>query len=100
MLTESAFKFKAETLRCTLGRRVVIVALPLIAPIAKLIENILHEQELRFGCSRFTRNERPPIDVPDLDCAMNRVDTHQRLTACDLAACLIDDCKEQRIFTC
>src|SRR5690606_40594730 len=60
------FELKPETLGGTLGRPIFIVALPFVAAVAKLIENILHEQELRFRGGGFPRNLRPPIDAADL----------------------------------
>src|SRR5690606_23417626 len=79
MLAEYTLELKPETLGGTLGRPIFIVALPFVAAVAKLIENILHEQELRFRGGGFPRNLRPPIDAADLDDAMDGIYAHQRL---------------------
>ncbi len=97
MLAEYTLELKPETLGGTLGRPIFIVALPFVAAIAKLIENILHEQELRFRGGGFPRNLRPPIDAADLDDAMDGIYAHQRLPPRHLAARLVDDGEKQRI---
>ncbi len=78
-------------------RFVAIVALPLIAAVAQLIENVIHEQELRFGRGGPARDQWSPVNVADLDHAIDRVDAHQGLASRHLTADLVDDGEEKRV---
>src|SRR4029079_5092273 len=98
MLAENALELEAETLGSALRRLVAVVAFPFVAAIAEVVEDVFHEQELRFGRRGLARNQRAPIDVADLDHAIGRVDAHQRLPPGDLAAGPVDDGEEQRIL--
>ena len=98
VLAENALEREAEPHGGALRRLVAVVAFPLVAAVAELVEGVLHEQELRLGRRRLARHQRPPIDIADLDDAIGRVDAHQRLPAGDLAAGLVDDGEEQRVL--
>lgn len=49
VLPEGPFEAKTQPFSGDHGRGVGVVALPLVAPVTQIVEDVLHEQELRLG---------------------------------------------------
>jgi hypothetical protein len=98
MLPEDAFELEAETFGRPLRRLVAVVALPFEAAVAEFVEDKPGKQEQRLGRRRLSRHARAPVDVADFDDPMRRFDPHQRLTAGDLTARLVDHREEEGVL--
>ena len=97
VLAENPLEREAEALRGAARGRVEGVALPLVAAIAELLEDIAREQILRLGRAGRALHRRRVHDVADLDDAIGGVDAHQRLVADRSPRGVVDHREEQRI---
>ena len=66
-LAEDPLVAEAEPLGRPTRRRVECVALPLVAPVAEVVEDVAHDQELGLGRRPGLLQRGREMDVPDLD---------------------------------
>jgi len=66
-LPKCALIGEAEPLGGRSGRRIESVTLPLVAPVAKVVENMPHQQILRLGGRGPALQRRGEVQVTDLD---------------------------------
>ena len=78
-------------------RRVEGIALPFVAAIAELVEDMAREQILRLGRAGRALHRRRIKDVADLDHAIGRIDAQKGLVADRSPRGVVDDGEEQRI---
>src|SRR5690606_16176966 len=96
-LAEDALEGEAEAQRRLARGEVQGVALPLVAPVAELVEHAVHHQIHRLGRHGRALQRRAEVDVADLDDADRRVDAQVAGEAQRLIALAVDDGVEQGI---
>src|SRR4029077_17920926 len=85
VLAKQTLEREAEADCGRFRRLVAVVALPLEAAIAELVEHVARSEEECLGRNPGPRDRRTPQDVADLDHAMRGLHAHQRLAARGLA---------------
>ena len=90
-LPEQPLVLEAQPQRRRPRRRIERVALPLVAPVAELVEHARHHQEHGLGGGRRPLQQRRVVDVADLDHAVGPIDAHEGRHADGLAGLQIDD---------
>ena len=97
VLAEDALEREAEALGRALRGRVEVVALPLVAAIAEIVEDIAREEILRFGRAGRALQRGRVEDIADLDDAVWRVDAQKGLIADRGPGGAVEDREEQRV---
>jgi hypothetical protein len=97
MLAEDALEREAKPLGRSLRWRIVRVALPFVAPIAELVEDVARKEILRLRRARRALQAERIENIADFDDPMGRLDAQEGLIAERLAAFLVDDREEQRV---
>src|SRR6478735_11059400 len=76
-IAEPALPDEAEPERCAARRRVEAVALPLVAAVAEVVEDVSHQESLQLGRGAAALELTAEGDRSHLDRAHLRVDAHQ-----------------------
>src|SRR3954453_14124027 len=100
VLAEHAFRGESEAQRRALRGLVAVVALPLEATVAEVVEDVARQEIDRLGRPARAGGARAELDVPVLDRAVRRVDPHKREPALGAARGGVDRGEEQRGVGC
>ena len=77
VLPEDAFKAESQPLRRPSRRRILRIALPLVAPVAQLFKDVSSHQIHRLGCRRSPLQSWRKHHIAYLDHAICRIHAHQ-----------------------
>src|SRR5215472_1906582 len=91
-LTEDSLELEAKSLSRLARGRIETVALPFVATIPKLVENVRHEKELRFGRHCRVLEQRRKHYRAHLNNALFGINPHQGQSADRFARFAVDDC--------
>src|SRR5829696_82654 len=98
VLAEHALEGEAEAARGALRGLVRMIALPLEAAVAELVEDVAGKEVDRLGRAPGLPEPRAEQEVAGLDHAVGRVEAHQRQPPLGTAGRLVDDGEEQRVL--
>src|SRR5215207_3563264 len=98
VLAEHALEGEAEAAGGALRALVRVIALPLEAAVAELVEDMAGEEVDRLGRAPGLPEPRAEQEVAGLDHAVGRVESHQRQPPLGPAGRLVDDGEEQRVL--